>query len=92
MWMRSFELVFVPGKKSRLTVTPTRVTVKVSQANAELASVLADAGRKIADRINLDRSMRGGYDLLKERVFLQTERGDVRMTFLFDGTLVNEEA
>lgn len=92
MIQRSRELVFVKGKHSRLTVTPTRVTVKVSEAHEHLTCALFTTGLKIAEQISPDsRSMRGEFDVKTQRIKMTTNRGHKStytvLMFTFDGEL-----
>lgn len=91
---RVHELVTLPGKKSRLTITPLRITVKVSREHQVLESELVQAAQKIAEDITQVRTLRGCFDVKHKVVTLRTNPRHVaaylEMTYRFDGTLAKE--
>lgn len=88
--IRDHDLIITPGKQDRLTITPTRVTVKVTKAHEDAADDLYVAGQKIAEHVDFDRSLRGSFDLLKRRIELSTDSRDVSFTFDFDGERLHD--
>lgn len=71
---RSSELVTALGKKSRLTVTPTRVTVKVSRDLRDRAEEIYRLALSIAEDIDPDVSMRGVFDFKNNQIRMHTGR------------------
>jgi hypothetical protein len=85
---RVHELVVLPGKKSRLTITPLRVTVKVSQEHKELEAELVEASQRIAESVTLDRTLRGCFDVRNRRITLYTKYPALMMTYDFEGNML----
>lgn len=97
MYQRLTEIVFTDSpKKSRLTVTPHRVTVKVSLADREISAFLFTVGQNVARNVDSETTMRGQFDLLTNTVTLQTERRHpstfVKITYNFEGEEIRGEA
>ena len=91
---RLLEVVVAGGTHSRLTIAPERITVKVAPDHAEMADAWTVAATAIAERIDLDRSLRGRFRPDRTSIWLSTDTSGWgnRRYFLYDfnGELLRE--
>jgi hypothetical protein len=72
--MRRMEFVFVHGSKSRLTITPERVTIKVASKEGDYVGVFYAAAAVIATLTDFDVSLRGVFDMKTRKIELYSGR------------------
>jgi hypothetical protein len=80
---RVSEIRMTPGTKSRLTVTSTRVTVKVCGSDGEMYDELYLAGHAIAELIDSEKSLRGVFDTDHRRISMYFANGENYKTYSF---------
>lgn len=82
---RNFELVHKENALSRLTVTPTRVTLKVIPSHKGIEDDLIGLSLIMADQIDHDKSLRGTFDWDQRNIVLREKTGKVHCAFTWDG-------
>lgn len=96
---RDFEVIDATGKVSRLTITPTRVTVKVLPNEKHLLDEYVHAAENIAESIDYPLSLRGAFSPEEKEITLATgklrrwnkhRKGNNYFTYNFGGTLLLE--
>lgn len=73
---RTFEVVEAQNAKSRLTVTPTRVTLKIHPNHEEKRERLIAAAHAIADQTDYPQSLRGFFNF--EKGMIQMRNGKIK--------------
>lgn len=87
------EVVTAKGDKSRLTVTPTRVTVKVARIHEKLADRWLEAAIKVSEDIGkFEKTFRGELVPGSEHIVLATGKGKAGSSirvYSFNGELID---
>lgn len=70
--MRSFEILRQGNTHSKVTITPSRVTVKIGKDEQQSAVIIA-ASKIIAAQVDVDQAMRGVFDWSTRKIKLESD-------------------
>jgi len=68
---RRFEVIKKDITRSKLTVAPDRITLKISEEDRDKEEYLIQAAEEIADQIIADVTARGRFDLPYKTIYMQ---------------------
>ena len=89
---RKLEVIEAAGKHSRLTISPSRITVKVRLADSEMIDVWVAAAKAIGERLNYGNSLRGNLRPGIPAIWLMSGHtgglSRTRLKYSFEGELL----
>ena len=89
MSQRRLEVVGTGSVHSRLTITQTRITLKVAAGHASMRQVWTDAALAIAENINRIEPLRGELRTEYSWIWMTTPQRNVYFQYSLDGELMN---